>query len=140
MRGPDNIRGCGADEQSDRSSAGDDRDPVLGQVDTAVVYDHHDSVTLGGGAGRLPVVAVQVLGPEFVLDAVLDIPIVLPPLVVGLSRRSCFNTCRWFLCEAVVYEVPAVILRSSWWRRHSPCARCGPRLTRLTVGANKSHF
>jgi molybdate transport system permease protein len=45
------------------------------------------------------------------LDAILDIPIVLPPLVVGLSLLILFqfqpfaSTSRW-----VVYQIPAVIL------------------------------
>ena len=45
------------------------------------------------------------------LDAMLDIPIVLPPLVVGLSLLILFQfwpfriTSRW-----VVYQIPAVIL------------------------------
>lgn len=49
-------------------------------------------------------------GKSFV-DAVLDIPIVLPPLVVGLSLLILFQL--WPFSEfraAVVYEIPAVIL------------------------------
>jgi len=45
------------------------------------------------------------------LDAVLDIPIVLPPLVVGLSLLILF---RWppftWISDYVVYEIPSVIL------------------------------
>jgi len=44
------------------------------------------------------------------IDAVLDIPIVLPPLVVGLSLLIMFMYAPMRLREAVVYQVPAVIL------------------------------
>lgn len=44
------------------------------------------------------------------LDAVLDIPIVLPPLVVGLSLLIMFQFLPRALRELVVYEIPAVIL------------------------------
>ncbi len=44
------------------------------------------------------------------LDAILDIPIVLPPLVVGLSLLIAFQFLPVALREWVVYEVPAVIL------------------------------
>jgi molybdate transport system permease protein len=45
------------------------------------------------------------------IDAVLDIPIVLPPLVVGISLLILFNVPPFNLLSAwVVYEVPAVIL------------------------------
>lgn len=44
------------------------------------------------------------------LDAVLDIPIVLPPLVVGLSLLILFQYLPVFVREAVVYQIPAVIL------------------------------
>lgn len=44
------------------------------------------------------------------IDAVLDIPIVLPPLVVGLSLLILFQYLPRGFREAVVYEVPAVIL------------------------------
>jgi molybdate transport system permease protein len=44
------------------------------------------------------------------LDAFLDIPIVLPPLVVGLSLLILFQFAPRFLREAVVYQIPAVIL------------------------------
>ena len=45
------------------------------------------------------------------LDAVLDIPIVLPPLVIGLSLLILFQfpPFRWFVRD-IVYQVPAVIL------------------------------
>lgn len=45
------------------------------------------------------------------LDAVLDIPIVLPPLVIGLSLLILFQFApfRW-IAPYVVYEIPAVIL------------------------------
>lgn len=44
------------------------------------------------------------------IDAVLDIPIVLPPLVVGLSLLILFQFFPRPVREAVVYEIPAVIL------------------------------
>jgi len=44
------------------------------------------------------------------VDAILDIPIVLPPLVVGLSLLILFQFLPRGVREAVVYEVPAVIL------------------------------
>lgn len=44
------------------------------------------------------------------LDAILDIPIVLPPLVVGLSLLILFQYLPRPLRTAVVYEVPGVIL------------------------------
>lgn len=43
------------------------------------------------------------------IDAILDIPIVLPPLVVGLSLLILFQFAPVKLREAVVYQVPAVI-------------------------------
>ncbi len=48
-------------------------------------------------------------GRDFV-DAVLDIPIVLPPLVVGLSLLILFQYMPTWLRDSVVYQVPAVIL------------------------------
>jgi len=45
------------------------------------------------------------------IDAVLDIPIVLPPLVVGISLLMLFNVPPFnLLADWVVYEIPAVIL------------------------------
>ncbi|HUG70193.1 MAG TPA: ABC transporter permease [Pirellulaceae bacterium] len=44
------------------------------------------------------------------IDAVLDIPIVLPPLVVGLSLLILFQFLPVSIREAVVYQIPAVIL------------------------------
>jgi molybdate transport system permease protein len=44
------------------------------------------------------------------LDAVLDVPIVLPPLVVGLSLLILFQFAPVWLRERVVYEIPSVIL------------------------------
>lgn len=45
------------------------------------------------------------------LDAILDIPIVLPPLVVGLSLLIMFQFApfRWFARD-IVYQVPAVVV------------------------------
>lgn len=44
------------------------------------------------------------------IDAILDIPIVLPPLVVGLSLLIMFQFAPRAWREAVVYQVPAVVL------------------------------
>lgn len=44
------------------------------------------------------------------IDAILDIPIVLPPLVVGLSLLILFQYAPRLWREAVVYQIPAVIL------------------------------
>jgi len=44
------------------------------------------------------------------LDAVLDIPIVLPPLVVGLSLLILFQYAPTAIREQVVYQLPAVVL------------------------------
>ncbi len=44
------------------------------------------------------------------LDAILDIPIVLPPLVVGLSLLILFQYMPEYVRESVVYQVPAVVL------------------------------
>ncbi len=44
------------------------------------------------------------------IDAILDIPIVLPPLVVGLSLLILFQFFPRSVQSAVVYEIPAVIL------------------------------
>jgi len=44
------------------------------------------------------------------IDAVLDIPIVLPPLVVGLSLLILFQYFPGFIARNVVYQIPAVVL------------------------------
>lgn len=45
------------------------------------------------------------------IDSLLDVPIVLPPLVIGLSLLILFNIPPFsLLAEWVVYEIPAVIL------------------------------
>ena len=44
------------------------------------------------------------------IDAIVDIPIVLPPLVVGLSLLILFQFVPRSLHDMVVYEIPAVIL------------------------------
>ena len=45
-----------------------------------------------------------------VIDTLLDIPIVLPPLVVGLSLLILFRYMPEWLSDAVVYKWPAVVL------------------------------
>ncbi len=44
------------------------------------------------------------------LDALLDIPIVLPPLVIGLSLLILFQYMPEFIRSNVVYQIPAVVL------------------------------
>ena len=45
------------------------------------------------------------------LDTVLDIPIVLPPLVIGISLLALFNFAPFsWTSQWVVFEIPAVIL------------------------------
>ena len=44
------------------------------------------------------------------VDLTLDIPIVLPPLVIGLSLLILFQFAPRALREAVVYQIPAVVL------------------------------
>lgn len=44
------------------------------------------------------------------IDAILDIPIVLPPLVVGLSLLILFRYTPPWVRETVVYQIPAVVL------------------------------
>ena len=44
------------------------------------------------------------------IDSVLDIPIILPPLVVGLSLLILFQFAPVPVRDAVVYQIPAVIL------------------------------
>ena len=48
-------------------------------------------------------------GSQFI-DAILDIPIILPPLVVGLSLLILFQFLPRGIREAVVYERPGVVL------------------------------
>ncbi len=44
------------------------------------------------------------------VDTILDIPIVLPPLVIGLSLLILFQFAPRAVREAVVYQIPAVVL------------------------------
>ncbi len=44
------------------------------------------------------------------IDAIIDVPIVLPPLVIGLSLLILFQFAPAWLQEAVVYQIPAVVL------------------------------
>ncbi len=50
-------------------------------------------------------------GGKNAVDAILDIPIVLPPLVIGISLLILFNypPFEW-ISDQVVFEIPAVIL------------------------------
>lgn len=74
------------------------------------------------------------------LDALLDIPIVLPPLVVGLSLLILFQTPPGRAIERVVpvtYAVPSVILRSSRWPAPLPCAPCASASIKSRNDANR---
>lgn len=59
-------------------------------------------------------VAIHALSPKVLLDTVLDIPIVLPPLVIGLSLLILMQTRagRWFgnHVMSVTYAIPSIIL------------------------------
>ncbi len=44
------------------------------------------------------------------LDGLLDIPIVLPPMVIGISLLILFNVFPQRLADAIVFEIPAVII------------------------------
>lgn len=63
---------------------------------------------------RLVAWFMRLLNPKLWLDALLDIPIVLPPLVIGLALLILFQAApaRWFESEVmrVTSAVPAVIL------------------------------
>ena len=45
-----------------------------------------------------------------IVDAVLDIPIVLPPLVIGLSLLILFQFAPDWIARNVVYQIPAVVI------------------------------
>jgi molybdate transport system permease protein len=57
---------------------------------------------------------VRLCNPKLWIDAILDIPIVLPPLVIGLALLILFQTplARWFETHvlSVTFAVPSVIL------------------------------
>lgn len=63
---------------------------------------------------RLTTVLIRLGNPKLWIDAILDIPIVLPPLVVGLALLILFQTpvARWFERNvfAVTFAIPSVIL------------------------------
>lgn len=67
-----------------------------------------------GGAGRVMAPAFRLFNPKVVLDTILDIPIVLPPLVIGLSLLILMQTAagRWFEEHVftITYAVPSIIL------------------------------
>jgi molybdate transport system permease protein len=44
------------------------------------------------------------------VDGLLDIPIVLPPMVIGISLLILFNVFPQRLANAIVFEIPAVII------------------------------
>lgn len=47
---------------------------------------------------------------KVLIDGLLDIPIVLPPLVIGISLLILFNVLPESLANLVVFEIPAVII------------------------------
>lgn len=57
---------------------------------------------------------VRLLNPKLLIDAILDIPIVLPPLVIGLALLILFQTpaARWWEDHVfpVTFAVPSVVL------------------------------
>ncbi|MFO0965346.1 MAG: ABC transporter permease, partial [Gemmataceae bacterium] len=57
---------------------------------------------------------IRLANPKLLLDALLDIPIVLPPLVIGLALLILFQTAplRWFEDNVmpVTFAIPSVIL------------------------------
>jgi len=57
---------------------------------------------------------IRLMNPKLLIDAVLDIPIVLPPLVIGLALLILFQTApaRWFEENVMVvtFAIPSVIL------------------------------
>jgi molybdate transport system permease protein len=63
---------------------------------------------------RIVSALIRLGNPKLWIDAVLDIPIVLPPLVIGLALLILFQTApaRWFENNvmAVTFAVPSVIL------------------------------
>lgn len=63
---------------------------------------------------RLVCVLIRLANPKLWLDAIFDIPIVLPPLVIGLALLILFQTSvlRWFEANVmpVTYAVPSIIL------------------------------
>jgi molybdate transport system permease protein len=63
---------------------------------------------------RLVSGAIRLANPKLWIDAILDIPIVLPPLVIGLALLILFQTApaRWFEdnVKVVTFAVPSVIL------------------------------
>jgi len=71
-----------------------------------------------------------------VIDTLLDIPIVLPPLVVGLSLLILFRYMPEWLSDAVVYKWPAVVLAQFM----VACAFAVPQRfeqVALTLGCNR---
>jgi molybdate transport system permease protein len=67
-----------------------------------------------GSPGRVFAPVFRVFNPKVLLDTILDIPIVLPPLVIGLSLLILMQTAggRWFEAHVlgVTYAVPSIIL------------------------------
>jgi molybdate transport system permease protein len=63
---------------------------------------------------RLVSILIRLANPKLWLDAILDIPIVLPPLVIGLALLILFQTsmARWFQTNVMVvtFAIPSVIL------------------------------
>lgn len=85
---------------------------------------------------------------RWLIDTLIDIPIVLPPLVIGLSLLILFHlplpggNLEQYLQKwtglRITYAEPAVVLRNSRWPVRSPCRRCGSRSTKSTCAPSKS--
>ena len=98
------------DAESHPGGAGRPEDPVLDLAEPDLLHAVRAAVGVGRRAARLPDVADRFFGRQLV-DAILDIPIVLPPLVVGLSLLILFQSRRSAgFARQIVYQVPAVIL------------------------------
>ena len=104
---------------------------------------------------RRPVLRRVAIAIRYTIDTLLDIPIVLPPLVVGISLLVLFQTPagRWLDhsthelfswlgfpgIRGITYEVPAVILGSIHGRgQHSQFERCVTRLNRSVIAPKPS--
>lgn len=85
---------------------------------------------------------------RWVIDTALNIPVVLPPLVIGLSLLILFHLplggsnleqlFEEYLGVRITYAAPAVVLCNSRWPAPSRYKRCASRSIRLTFAPNRS--